>query len=223
MNIITVKNASKIYTDANSKNEVLSGVNFSLKSGASVAITGPSGCGKTTFLQAMAGLDNFTSGEVNLCGYDMKNISAAELANLHNNDIGFVYQKSHLLPDFTLLENILLPVRISGKKNGNVIALGILKKLKLDKFANYYPNQISGGMQQKVAIGRAIANNPKVIFADEPTGNLDAASKAVVLDTLFDLTREYGSSLCIVTHDSIVADRTDITISMNALNGPYRV
>lgn len=223
MNIITVKNASKIYTDCGSKNEVLSGVNFSLKSGTSVAITGPSGCGKTTFLQAMAGLDNFTSGEIHLCGYDMNNISAAELANLHNNDIGFVYQKSHLLPDFTLLENILLPVRISGKKNGYEIALNILKKLKLDKFVNYYPNQISGGMQQKVAIGRAIANNPKVVFADEPTGNLDSASKDVVLDTLFNLTTEYGASLCIVTHDRIVADRTDRNIAMNDLHRPYRV
>ena len=221
--ILKVNNASKVYSDGYGENCVFKGVNFSLQRGSTIAIVGPSGCGKTSLLQAIAGLDSITSGSIELLGHDLNRISSYDLAKLHNSNIGFVYQKSHLLPDFNLKENIALPLMIKGDKNASNIAMGILEKLELEKFSSYFPKQISGGMQQKVAIGRAIANQPKIVFADEPTGNLDLNSKKVVLETLFELSKEYGVALCIVTHDEMVAKKANKIENMLDLNRPNRI
>ena len=221
--LINIQNASKEFKDGQETIQVLQNINLTVEKGASIAIVGASGCGKTTLLQAMAGLDTFTSGKAELCGHNLMNIKDSELAKVHNNYIGFVYQKSHLLPDFNLLENIALPLAINGDKEAHKKALAIINKLKLGDFMQYYPHQISGGMQQKIAIGRAIANKPKVIFADEPTGNLDIDSKNLVLDNLFTASYENEAALVIVTHDNMVAKKADIIINMSELNRANRV
>ena len=221
--ILKVINAGKKYSDGYGENSVFKDVNLSLNNGETMAIVGPSGCGKTSLLQAIAGLDSITSGSIELLGHDLNRISSYDLAKLRNGSIGFVYQKSHLLPDFNLQENIALPLMINGDRNADNTAMRILEKLELQKFSNFFPKQISGGMQQKVAIGRAIANKPKIVFADEPTGNLDINSKQIVLDTLFDLSKEYGAALCIVTHDDMVAKRADKIENMLDLNRPNRI
>lgn len=221
--LINIQNASKEFKDGQQTIQVLDNINLTVEKGSSVAIVGASGCGKTTLLQAMAGLDTFTSGNAELCGYNLMHIKDYELAKVHNNYVGFVYQKSHLLPDFNLIENIALPLAINGDKEAYKKALAIINKLELVDFMQYYPHQISGGMQQKIAIGRAIANNPKIIFADEPTGNLDIDSKKLVLDNLFSASYDNEAALIIVTHDSMVAERADMVINMSELNRANRI
>lgn len=221
--LINIQNASKEFKDGQQTIRVLQNINLTVDKGSTVAIVGASGCGKTTLLQAMAGLDTFTSGNAELCGYNLMHIKNNDLAKVHNNHIGFVYQKSHLLPDFNLLENIALPLAINGDNKAHKKALAIINNLQLEEFMQYYPHQISGGMQQKIAIGRAIANNPKVIFADEPTGNLDRDSKSLVLDNLFKASYDNDAALIIVTHDSMVAEKADRIINMSELNRANRI
>ena len=218
--VISVRNASKSFQDGETERDILKNINFGLDVAQSCAILGSSGSGKTTLLQAMAGLDNFSSGSATLCGYDLQDIKEKELTRLHRHFVGFVYQKSHLLVDFSLIENVALPMLIAGTSKELALehAIKILSDLGLASFSHYFPCQISGGMQQKVAIARAFASKPKVIFADEPTGNLDGKSKDLVLSCLFELKSEYDTALCLVTHDPYVANRTDIVTHMSELN-----
>ncbi|MBT4885142.1 MAG: ABC transporter ATP-binding protein [Legionellales bacterium] len=218
--IIEASSICKEYIDGNDVKVILNNINYSQHYGSTAAIIGPSGSGKTTLLHALAGLDTISSGTAMLCGYDLKKIKQRQLSQLHSKKIGFVYQKSHLLPDFNVLENIAMPLLIAGINNklAQSQAMQSLTAIKLDQYAHYYPHQLSGGMQQKVAIARASVHKPDIVFADEPTGNLDSESKELVLNCLFDLNKKHSVALCIVTHDQKVAARADEIIDMSEIN-----
>ena len=218
--IIEASSICKEYIDGNDVKVILNNINYSQHYGSTAAIIGPSGSGKTTLLHALAGLDTISSGTAMLCGYDLKKIKQRQLSQLHSKKIGFVYQKSHLLPDFNVLENIAMPLLIAGINNklAQSQAMQSLTAIKLDQYAHYYPHQLSGGMQQKVAIARASVHKPDIVFADEPTGNLDSESKELVLNCLFDLNKKHSVALCIVTHDQKVAALADEIIDMSKIN-----
>lgn len=205
--IIEVKNAGKKIIDGTVERSILSKINYNLKYGQKAAIIGPSGCGKTTMLQCMAGLDRFSYGSCFLCGHDLTIINNRQLNKIHNTKIGFVYQQPNLLADFNVLENIAMPLLIGGKSKKIAIAAAInaLKLIDLAQYAKYNPHQLSGGMKQKVAIARAFINNPAVILADEPTGNLDIKSRDMIMHTLLKISSEFNTALCIVTHDEYIA------------------
>ena len=179
--------------------------------GTSAAIIGVSGSGKTTLLQCLAGLDLFDSGNNNLCGIILNKSSIKNIDELLNKNVGFIYQKSHLLPDFSVIENIAMPLLISGVSRAEAIekALKILDSIQLKNKKHLLPHQLSGGMQQKVAIARACIHKPKIIFADEPTGNLDNKSRDEITELLLNLNKEHNISLCVVTHDNNVAIKLD--------------
>ncbi|MBT4804203.1 MAG: ABC transporter ATP-binding protein [Legionellales bacterium] len=218
--IIEASSIYKEYIDGDAVKVVLNNIDYSQHYGSTCAIIGPSGSGKTTLLHALAGLDTISSGTTLLCGHDLKKIRQQQLSQLHNKKIGFVYQKSHLLPDFNVLENIAMPLLIGGMKSklAQKQAMQVLTEIKLEQYAYYYPHQLSGGTQQKAAIARASVHKPDIIFADEPTGNLDSVSKELVLNCLFDLNKHNSVALCIVTHDQKVAARADEIVDMSKIN-----
>ncbi|MBT8298053.1 MAG: ABC transporter ATP-binding protein [Maribacter sp.] len=205
--ILNVHNLRKTYTSGSKALTVLDDITFDIESGDTFAIVGPSGSGKTTLLGLCAGLDQPDSGTIELCGADLSTLNEDERALLRNNHVGFIFQDFQLLPALTALENVSVPLELQGAKNANTVALELLGKVGLAERSHHYPSQLSGGEQQRVALARAFSNSPSILFADEPTGNLDEETGEKVVQLLFDLNQEAGTTLVIVTHDLDLAKR----------------
>jgi putative ABC transport system ATP-binding protein len=207
--MLEVKNLTKTYKSGNKELTVLHEVNFSIPDGDSLAIVGPSGSGKTTLLGLCAGLDRASSGSVILSGVNLDNMNEDERAAVRNQYVGFVFQNFQLIPTLTALENVMVPLELRGERNAQSRAMDLLKKVGLADRHNHYPAQLSGGEQQRIAIARAFSNSPKILFADEPTGNLDSDTKETVENLLFELNREAKTTLILVTHDLELAHKTN--------------
>ena len=182
-------------------------ISFDIEEGDTFAIVGPSGSGKTTLLGLCAGLDQPDSGAIELCGSELTVMDEDELALLRNNNVGFIFQDFQLLPTLTALENVSVPLELQGAKNASKVAMELLGKVGLEDRYHHFPSQLSGGEQQRVALARAFSNSPSILFADEPTGNLDEETGEKVVQLLFDLNKEAGTTLVIVTHDLDLAKR----------------
>ncbi|MBQ4828353.1 ABC transporter ATP-binding protein [Alteromonas sp. MMG017] len=196
--------------------EILHPISFEVKSGESVAIIGASGSGKSTLLGLLAGLDEVTQGEIHLDGEPLHTMDEEARAVLRGQKVGFIFQSFMLVQSLTAIENVMLPAEIAGLDNPKQMATKILEQVGIGHRASHYPNQLSGGEQQRVAIARAFITSPKILFADEPTGNLDATNSHKVEDLLFALNREKGTTLVLVTHDNELADRCDRQLTMQA-------
>ncbi len=212
--ILAIKNVSKIYQNAQHSLTVLDQINFSINKGDTVAITGPSGSGKTTLLGLCAGLDRASTGSVTLNQVVLDELSEDERAAMRNQHVGFIFQNFQLLPTLTALENVMVPMELRGAKNVKAVALSLLDKVGLADRSHHYPVQLSGGEQQRVSLARAFSNQPTLLFADEPTGNLDAETSEKVIKLLFDLNQDAGTTLVIVTHDLDLAARTNRIIKI---------
>ena len=186
---------------------ILKAVNLHIAEGESVAIVGASGSGKSTLLGLMAGLDSATSGDVWVDGHSLQSLDEEQRAVLRGKLVGFVFQSFQLLPSLTALENVMLPIELKGDAKAADKAKLLLGRVGLESRMHHYPNQLSGGEQQRVAIARAFASQAKILFADEPTGNLDSATGAKVVELLFELNREYSTTLILVTHDERLANK----------------
>jgi putative ABC transport system ATP-binding protein len=189
--------------------EILKGITLEIKSGESVAIIGASGSGKSTLLGLLAGLDEASGGSVTINGTDLGTLDEDGRARFRGVHIGFVFQSFQLLPALTALENVMLPLELQGQSEVMQKAEHYLKRVELDARMGHYPLQLSGGEQQRVALARAFASRPAILFADEPTGNLDSRTGDRIIDLVFELNREEGTTLVLVTHDSALADRCD--------------
>ena len=194
--------------------EILKSVSFSIPAATSVAVVGPSGSGKTSLLMIMAGLERATRGTVQVVGQDFSALSEDKLALVRGREIGIVFQSFHLVPTMTALENVALPLELAGRADAFAVAATRLAEVGLAPRAEHFPAQLSGGEQQRVALARALAPKPKILFADEPTGNLDAATGTAVTELLFDLHRQSGTTLVLVTHDLTLARRCERIIRM---------
>ena len=212
--ILQVQNVSKIYKSGTEPLKVLEEISFSIEKGSTVAITGPSGSGKTTLLGLCAGLDHASTGSVVLNGISLDQLSEDQRAAVRNRNIGFIFQNFQLMPTLTALENVMVPMELRGEKNVKNIALDLLDKVGLSERSHHYPVQLSGGEQQRVSLARAFSNKPAILFADEPTGNLDAETSEKVEKLMFDLNKDAGTTLIIVTHDMELAMRTSRTIKI---------
>lgn len=206
--ILNVHNLEKTYTSGSQKLTVLQDISFAIEERETFAIVGPSGSGKTTLLGLCAGLDQPNAGTIELCGTKLDSLNEDERALLRNRNIGFVFQDFQLLPTLTALENVAVPLELQGAKNAAKIGMELLDKVGLANRFHHYPSQLSGGEQQRVAVARAFSNRPSILFADEPTGNLDAETGEKVETLLFDLNKEAGTTLVIVTHDIELAHKT---------------
>jgi putative ABC transport system ATP-binding protein len=205
--MIEVSNVSKQVTTTEGTLTILDGINLSLAAGESLAIVGPSGSGKSTLLGILAGLDLPSSGSVSLNGQDITVMDEEGRAAVRATTVGFVFQSFHLLPGLTALENVALPLELQGDKEALKTAAYFLQRVGLDHRTTHYPRQLSGGEQQRVAVARAFACRPVILFADEPTGNLDTGTGEKISDLLFDLNREEGTTLVLVTHEHNLAAR----------------
>ena len=212
--ILEAKNLTKTYPTATGTLTVLDAVNFSLEKGETLAIVGPSGSGKTTLLGLCAGLDRSSSGSLVLKGTNLDNLNEDERAAIRNKYVGFVFQNFQLIPTLTALENVMVPLELRGDKNAYKSAVEWLGRVGLADRKNHYPTQLSGGEQQRVAVARAFSNNPDILFADEPTGNLDEETGNMIEDLLFTINREVGTTLVLVTHDLDLAKKTQRMIRL---------
>ncbi len=195
--------------------DVLRGINLSLSSGSSAAIVGPSGSGKTTLLLLLAGLEQPSAGSISLAGVNLADLDSDALADLRRDRLGIVFQSFHLVPSLTALGNVMLPLEIAGRTDAGDLARAMLERVGLADRAGHYPSQLSGGEQQRVAIARALVHRPRLLLADEPTGNLDADTGAHIIELLFDLNRESGSTMILVTHDEAMAARCQRVLRMH--------
>ncbi len=207
--MLEVKNLSKTYSSAAGDLTVLDNVSFSLAAGDTFSIVGPSGSGKTTLLGLCAGLDRASEGNVLLNGVGLDTLSEDERAEVRNRYVGFVFQNFQLIPTLTALENVMVPLELRGEKGARQRAVELLERVGLGARHHHYPTQLSGGEQQRVCIARAFSNNPLILFADEPTGNLDDDTGQKVEELLFELNREAGTTLVLVTHDRELALKTN--------------
>ncbi|MDF7817684.1 ABC transporter ATP-binding protein [Runella sp. MFBS21] len=207
-NILQLQQVSKVYRSGNRDLKVLDEVNFSVETGSILSIVGPSGSGKTTLLGLCAGLDRASAGSVELNGIRLNNLNEDQLADVRNRYVGFIFQNFQLLPTLTALENVMVPLELRGEKNVKSRALDLLDKVGLADRGHHYPTQLSGGEQQRVSLARAFSNQPQILFADEPTGNLDAETSEKVEKLLFDLNKEAGTTLVLVTHNLELAAKT---------------
>lgn len=207
-NILKIENLTKTYKSAGNTLTVLNNINFSVEEGSTFSIVGPSGSGKTTLLGLCAGLDRSTSGLVELNNIRLDNLSEDERAQVRNQHVGFIFQNFQLLPTLTALENVMVPLELRGEKNTRSRSMDLLEKVGLANRSHHYPTQLSGGEQQRISLARAFSNQPKILFADEPTGNLDAETSEKMVKLLFDLNRESGTTLILVTHDMELASKT---------------
>ena len=212
--MLSVQNLTKTYSSRNGSLTVLHDVSFELAAGKSLAIVGPSGSGKTTLLGLCAGLDTSSSGSVRINDTAIDNLNEDERAALRNKYVGFVFQNFQLIPTLTALENVMIPLEFQKQKNASGKAAEMLQKVGLSDRLHHYPSQLSGGEQQRVAIARAFVHQPKLLFADEPTGNLDADTKENIEDLLFEMNRAAGTTLVIVTHDAELAAKTNQIIRL---------
>ena len=206
--ILNVHNLGKTYTSGSKQLTVLDDISFDVEAGATFSIVGPSGSGKTTLLGLCAGLDDADKGTVELCGTVLETLSEDERALLRNKNIGFIFQDFQLLPTLTALENVSVPLELQGARDAAAVAKELLGKVGLAERIHHYPSQLSGGEQQRVALARAFSNKPRLLFADEPTGNLDEETGEKVIQLLLELNKEAGTTLVIVTHDLDLAQRT---------------
>ena len=207
-NILHIAGLGKTYQSAGHTLTVLDNINFSVGEGSTNAIVGPSGSGKTTLLGLCAGLDRSSTGIVELNGINLGNLNEDKRAQVRNQYVGFIFQNFQLLPTLTALENVMVPLELRGEKNIKARSLDLLDKVGLANRGHHYPAQLSGGEQQRVSLARAFSNQPKILFADEPTGNLDAETSEKVIKLIFDLNREAGTTLIMVTHDLELAGKT---------------
>jgi putative ABC transport system ATP-binding protein len=206
--ILNIANLGKTYQSAGRTLTVLEDINFAITTGSTNAIVGPSGSGKTTLLGLCAGLDRSSSGKVELNQINLGGLSEDKRAQVRNQYVGFIFQNFQLLPTLTALENVMVPLELRGERNIKARALDLLDKVGLASRGHHYPSQLSGGEQQRVSLARAFSNQPKILFADEPTGNLDAETSEKVIKLLFDLNRDAGTTLVVVTHDLDLAAKT---------------
>lgn len=222
--LLSAKNLSKTYKEGKMVTEVLKDVSFDIYPKSLLAIIGSSGSGKSTLLHLLGGLDQPTSGEIKFKSQQLNRLSEQEKARLRNQEIGFVYQFHHLLPDFTALENVAMPLLIGGvsPSEAKKRAMVMLESVNLIKRANHRPAELSGGERQRVAIGRALINNPALVMADEPTGNLDKSTADAIFDLLVKLNREHGTAFLVVTHDLALANKLDQQLIMSDGQLSYR-
>lgn len=214
MSILTVEQVSKTYQSGSRKLTVLDHVDFQVLAGESISIVGPSGSGKTTLLGLCAGLDRATSGSIILNGHQMEKLSEDQRAAVRNQNVGFIFQNFQLLPTLTALENVMVPLELKKRKDAKQKAMELLNQVGLGDRGTHYPSQLSGGEQQRVSIARAFANEPKILFADEPTGNLDTETGEMIEDLIFNMNKALGTTLILVTHDIGLAARTNRIIQI---------
>ncbi|MDR2447904.1 MAG: ABC transporter ATP-binding protein [Treponema sp.] len=216
--IVTVENLVKNYTSGAETLRILRGVTFSLKSAASLAITGQSGSGKSTLLNILGGLDTSDSGSVVVAGMEIIGLSEKKLSAYRSRQVGFIFQFHYLLKDFTALENVMLPAYMFGMKKKAAFekARALLSDVRLDDRIGHYPSQLSGGERQRVAVARSLINDPAIILADEPTGNLDPDNSSMVAEMLYETSRKRGKTLIVVTHDEKVAGNAQYRYTLEA-------
>ena len=206
--MLAVKNLTKTYQSGNRALTVLDDISFEIDPGDTFAIVGPSGSGKTTLLGLCAGLDRATSGSITLNNIVLDRLNEDERAFVRNQHVGFIFQNFQLIPTLTALENVMVPLELRGEKNVRARSLKLLERVGLGDRKHHYPAQLSGGEQQRVSLARAFSNEPKILFADEPTGNLDEETSDRVVKLIFDLNKEAGTTLVLVTHDMDLASKT---------------
>jgi putative ABC transport system ATP-binding protein len=212
--ILEVRQLSKSYPNGSSSLTVVKDISFTIEAGSTCAIVGPSGSGKTTLLGLCAGLDQPTSGAVHLAGVHLGALDEDGRARVRNESVGFVFQNFQLLPTLTAVENVMVPLELRGQKQVRDEAVRLLERVGLGERLTHYPTQLSGGEQQRVALARAFINRPKILFADEPTGNLDAETGHLVIENLFALNASLGTTLVLVTHDMELASRAQRVIRL---------
>ena len=206
--ILKIHDVKKVYTSGSKELTVLKDISFDVEKGSVFSIVGPSGSGKTTLLGLCAGLDYPTTGNIELCGTSLQDLNEDQRAALRNKEVGFIFQNFQLLPTLTALENVIVPLELQGERKASKVGKELLEKVGLGDRMHHYPSQLSGGEQQRVALARAFSNKPSILFADEPTGNLDEETGEKVIQLLFDLNKEAGTTLVIITHDLDLANRT---------------
>lgn len=214
--VLNVTGLGKTVAGSTGSLTILHEIDFSVQAGESVAIVGASGSGKSTLLGLLAGLDLPTAGQVALAGQNLNNLNEDERASLRGRVLGFVFQSFHLLPALTARENAMLPMELLGQQEARSIAEAMLARVGLKDRFDHYPKHLSGGEQQRVALARAFAVKPKLLMADEPTGNLDAATGQQVIDLMFEMNAEQGTTLMLVTHDEALARRCGRTLRLVA-------
>ena len=212
MKKLIIKNMEKIYGKEDNKVYALNGIDLEIEPNKFTAIIGPSGSGKSTLLHCMAGLDKPTSGNVYLDDIDIYTMNDDKLSKIRREEFGFIFQSYNLIPVVNVYDNIILPVSVDGKKEDKEYINDLIKKLGISSQINKFPNELSGGQQQRVAIARALANKPSIIFADEPTGNLDSKTSKEVMDMLCMSVKEFNQTLVMITHDEKIAKMADIVV-----------
>ncbi len=214
--MIKTENLQKRVSTAGGDLEILKGIDLEIKPGESVAVVGASGSGKSTLLGLLAGLDEASSGSVWIDGTCLEQLDEDERALFRSTNVGFVFQSFQLLPALTALENVMLPLELAGGEDARQQAEHYLRRVELSDRVTHYPRQLSGGEQQRVAIARAFASRPRILFADEPTGNLDSNTGSHIIDLLFELNAQEGTTLVLVTHEQRLAQRCDRRLIMHA-------
>jgi putative ABC transport system ATP-binding protein len=214
LNIIQVNGLSKVVPTYEGELSILSDISFNVKHGESVAVVGTSGSGKSTLLSLLAGLDTASSGEIFLDGEPLHNLDEEARAGLRAAKVGFVFQSFMLVQSLTALENVMLPAELAGESDAKEQALELLEKVGLSHRTDHYPSQLSGGEQQRVAIARAFIGTPKILFADEPSANLDSKNGKMIESLLFDLNKQHGTTLVLVTHDEALAQKCEHIIQI---------
>ncbi len=206
--ILNIQNVQKTYQSAGRTLTVLDNINFSVEAGSTMSIVGPSGSGKTTLLGLCAGLDRSSSGVIELNNIRLDDLNEDQRAQVRNQYVGFIFQNFQLMPTLTALENVMVPLELRGEKKIKAIALDLLDKVGLADRGHHYPSQLSGGEQQRISLARAFSNKPRILFADEPTGSLDAETSERIIELMFGLNKEAGTTLVLVTHDTDLASKT---------------
>jgi putative ABC transport system ATP-binding protein len=214
--ILKIESLTRQFKSGDKTLTVVNNITFEIEEGISCAIVGPSGSGKTTLLGLSAGLDQPTSGDVTLNGINLKPLNEDQRAEVRNRHVGFVFQTFQLVPTLTAVENVMVPLELRGEAKNQVRerAIEFLEEVGLGERSHHYPTQLSGGEQQRVAVARAFINDPKILFADEPTGNLDSETGEHIENLIFDLNRKQGTTLVLVTHDLDLADKCDRVIKL---------
>ncbi len=206
--ILEIDSVSKTYKNGAKEVKVLDNIHFAVPERETLSIVGPSGSGKTTLLGLCAGLDRVTDGRISLNGILLNELNEDQLAQVRNEQVGFIFQNFQLIPTLTALENVMVPLELRGVRSAGKVAKDLLGRVGLGDRKEHYPSQLSGGEQQRVAIARAFSNNPAILFADEPTGNLDEDTSQTIEELLFEINREQGTTLVVVTHDLQLANKT---------------
>jgi putative ABC transport system ATP-binding protein len=214
--VLEARSVSKTVASPEGQLTILADVSLSVRTGETLAIVGASGAGKSTLLALLAGLDTPSTGSVSIAGVDLTSLDEDGRAAIRGKHVGFVFQSFHLIPSLTAVENVMLPLELGGRRDARQTALAALAQVGLTPRLAHYPKQLSGGEQQRVAIARAFVTHPALLFADEPTGNLDTATGQRITDLLFDLNRSSGSTLVLVTHDRALAGRCNRILELDA-------